>query len=102
MSALIRGFRIMVEKYPVTRGMISYSILWPASNLVQQSMDSSLIKYDYAEVCRYCFLGTFVNAPTVYVWVRFNSWLIQGVKLRHAAMKVRLIFFIILIIMALH
>lgn len=76
------------EKYPILRGMVTYSVLWPASNFVQQSMDKTREKYDPVESLRYLFLGSFVTAPTVYVWVKLASKIIKGTSLKHALLKV--------------
>ncbi|XP_063590055.1 uncharacterized protein LOC134766961 [Penaeus indicus] len=87
MAYIIRAVKNATEKYPILRGMVTYSVLWPASNFVQQSMDKTREKYDPVESLRYLFLGSFVTAPTVYVWVKLASKIIKGTSLKHALMK---------------
>lgn len=88
MAYIIRAMKNATEKYPILRGMVTYSVLWPASNFVQQSMDKTREKYDPVESLRYLFLGSFVTAPTVYVWVKLASKIIKGTSLKHALLKV--------------
>lgn len=88
-TKMFRAIRRASEKYPILRGMATYSVLWPTSNLVQQSMDKTREKYDPMESLRYLVLGTFATAPTVYVWVKLAGKIVRGNALRHAIMKVR-------------
>ncbi|KAK3875366.1 hypothetical protein Pcinc_019759 [Petrolisthes cinctipes] len=84
---MLKAIRRAGEKYPILRGMATYSVLWPTSNLVQQSMDKSRDKYDPIETLRYFVLGTFATAPTVYVWVKLAGKIVKGNLLRHAILK---------------
>ena len=76
------------NKYPVLRGMATYSLLWPSSNFIQQCIDTSREEIDSAEILRYFTLGTFAVAPTVYAWVKIAGFLVKGTQLRHALAKV--------------
>lgn len=38
MSSLISHIRTITTKYPLARGMLSYSLIWPTSALIQQSI----------------------------------------------------------------
>ena len=84
MATFFRGIRMVLNKYPVTRGMATYAILWPASNFVHQNMDKSLEKFNYVESFRFFTLGSLITAPTVYVWVKTVSKIVKGTKFRHA------------------
>ena len=88
MVFLLHGLRHILNRYPITRGMLSYSILWPSSNLVQQSMDKSQKEYNFKEAIRYSIMGAFINAPTVFAWIKFNGWLIKGNTITTAIKKV--------------
>lgn len=87
MAMLLKVIRRVGEQYPIVRGMATYSLLWPTSNLVQQSLDKTRDNYDLTESVRYFILGTFATAPTVYVWVKIASRIIKGNSLKHAIMK---------------
>lgn len=39
MSMLLQKFKILITKYPIVRGMISYSLIWPTSSLIQQTFE---------------------------------------------------------------
>ncbi|KAK8736126.1 hypothetical protein OTU49_004835 [Cherax quadricarinatus] len=87
MAKLLKAIKRAGEQFPVLRGMVTYSVLWPTSNLVQQSLDKTRDKYDPVESLRYLVLGTFVTAPTVYVWVRLASKIVRGNTVKHAVVK---------------
>ncbi|XP_064101927.1 PXMP2/4 family protein 4-like [Macrobrachium nipponense] len=87
MAALLQRLKRVTEKYPVLRGMITYSVLWPTSNVVQQSLDKTRDNYDPVESLRYLILGTFGTAPTVYVWVKIAGKLVKGQLFKHAVLK---------------
>ena len=89
MATILKTLKRVGEQYPILRGMTTYSVLWPSSNLVQQSMDKTRDKYDPMELLRYFILGTFATAPTVYVWVKLAGKIIKGNTLKHAVFKVR-------------
>lgn len=88
MATLLKVIRTVGEQYPIVRGMATYSVLWPTSNLVQQSLDKTRDGYDLTESLRYLVLGAFATAPTVYVWVKIASRIVKGNTLKHAVMKV--------------
>ncbi|XP_045127458.1 PXMP2/4 family protein 4-like [Portunus trituberculatus] len=87
MATILKALKKVGQQYPILRGMTTYSVLWPTSNLVQQSMDKTRDKYDIMETLRYLVLGTFVTAPTVHVWVKLASKIIKGTTLKHAVLK---------------
>ncbi|XP_050695658.1 PXMP2/4 family protein 4-like isoform X3 [Eriocheir sinensis] len=87
MATILKTLKKVGEQYPIFRGMATYSVLWPTSNLVQQSMDETRNKYDPVECLRYLVLGTFVTAPTVYAWVKLASKIVRGTTLKHALLK---------------
>lgn len=35
---MIQNFKSIMTKYPLMRGMLSYSLIWPASALIQQTI----------------------------------------------------------------
>ncbi|XP_023706043.1 PXMP2/4 family protein 4 [Cryptotermes secundus] len=63
------------KKYPLTRGMIAYSLTWPISNLCQQAIRGNK-EWDFAEALRFCLYGSCFVAPTLHGWLRLaaNMW----------------------------
>ncbi|XP_076034700.1 mpv17-like protein [Oratosquilla oratoria] len=84
---MISGFRRILHKYPIVRGMTSYVILYPTANAVQQLLDPQQKKFDPKESLRFCILGTFIVAPTIYCWVKVASVIIKGQRLKHSILK---------------
>lgn len=39
MSAIVQNLKVLMIKYPVVRGMVSYSCIWPTSSLIQQTIE---------------------------------------------------------------
>lgn len=39
MAAILQRFKLILQRYPVTRGMLSYSLIWPTSSLIQQTFE---------------------------------------------------------------
>lgn len=63
------------KEYPLTRGMITYSFIWPMSNLCQQTIRGNK-EWDFAEALRFCLYGSCFVAPTLHGWLRLavNMW----------------------------
>lgn len=58
-------------KYPVTRGMLSYSIIWPVGNLIQQILGgANLDTIDWKKCLRFSIYGGLITAPSLYGWIR--------------------------------
>ncbi|ROT80846.1 Mpv17-like protein [Penaeus vannamei] len=87
LSTVAKGVRKVLDKYPVTRGMVAYAVLWPAGNLVQQGLDGSRTSFDLWEALRYGLYGSCINAPLLYRWIKTVTFLIPGNSLRHAIAK---------------
>ena len=86
---MLKIIKHVFNEYPILRGMATYSVLWPTSNSVQQSMDTRREQIDIKEVLRYFTLGTFAVAPTVYAWVKIVGILVKGNTYKHILTKVR-------------
>lgn len=85
-AGMLWGQRVL-RRHPITRGMLTYSVLWPTSNLVQQAIDPTRKGYDLTECFRFFIQGTFITAPTVFIWVKIASKLVKGNGFRHALLK---------------
>ncbi|XP_076058788.1 uncharacterized protein LOC143035750 [Oratosquilla oratoria] len=84
---LVNGMQAVLIKYPVSRGMATYLVLWPASNFLQQVMDGSREKFDLMEMIRYGLYGSCVNAPLIYKWIKIAQLIIPGKGLKSAVAK---------------
>ncbi|KAL1140633.1 hypothetical protein AAG570_000563 [Ranatra chinensis] len=56
------------HRYPVTRGMASYAVIWPLGSLIQQTVEGRE-KYDLWRTARFSFYGSCYVAPTLNMWM---------------------------------
>jgi hypothetical protein len=75
------------KRYPLSRGMIAYSLTWPISNLCQQSIRGSK-EWDFAEALRFCLYGSCFVAPTLHGWLRLAANMWPQLNFRSAIAKV--------------
>uniref|UniRef100_A0A1A9ULM9 Mpv17-like protein n=1 Tax=Glossina austeni TaxID=7395 RepID=A0A1A9ULM9_GLOAU len=74
MSAIVQNLKVLMIKYPVVRGMVSYSCIWPTSSLIQQTIEGKTWdNYDWWRVLRFSLYGGFFVAPTLYSWIKVSS-----------------------------
>lgn len=76
------------KKYPVSRGVASYALIWPFGSIVQQTLAGEE-KYDFAKVARFCLYGSCYVAPTLFCWLRIANWIWPKNNLNSAITKVR-------------
>lgn len=75
-------------KYPIVKGMVTYSILWPTSSLIQQTIDGKNWQtYDYRQCMNFALFGTFFVAPTLYGWIRMSSHMWPNMTLKSGLTK---------------
>ncbi|KAK8391009.1 hypothetical protein O3P69_016986 [Scylla paramamosain] len=86
-ASLVKSFRQVVDRYPVTRGMVTYSILWPSGNLLQQGLDGSREVWDFREAARYGLYGSLVTAPLIHYWLQLLNRFLPGASFYHAFAK---------------
>ncbi|XP_055302379.1 mpv17-like protein isoform X2 [Sitodiplosis mosellana] len=80
--------REIFNKYPLFRGMLSYSLIWPTSALIQQKIaGKSWDSIDWAKCARFSFYGSLYVGPTLYMWIRISSRLFPQQTLRAAVSK---------------
>lgn len=90
---MMSRIREIFTRYPLLRGMVSYSILWPTSALIQQKIaGKSWSEIDWAKCARFSFYGGLYVAPTLYTWIRVSSKLFPQANLRSAVCKVKIFF----------
>uniref|UniRef100_A0A0A9X194 Mpv17-like protein n=1 Tax=Lygus hesperus TaxID=30085 RepID=A0A0A9X194_LYGHE len=70
------------------RGMISYSVIWPAGSLVQQKIEGrNLNDVDLIRVARFCVWGCLFVAPTLTIWMTIARAIWPQNNLRSALTK---------------
>ncbi|KRK05813.1 protein sym1 isoform X2 [Drosophila yakuba] len=105
---LWQNFKVLVTRYPIMRGMISYSLIWPTGSLIQQTVEgrrwgesanfraaSSSAHlhfhptgtYDWWRVFRFSMYGGLFVAPTLYGWVKISSAMWPQTSLRTGVIK---------------
>lgn len=74
------------SQYPLVRGMLSYSIIWPSCSLVQDYIENgtTIENCNWVRAARYSFFGTFFMAPLFYGWMRYSSRFFKGRNLKTA------------------
>ncbi|XP_031634658.1 mpv17-like protein [Contarinia nasturtii] len=80
--------REVFTRYPLIRGMVSYSLIWPTSAFIQQKIvGTQWDSIDWAKCVRFSIYGGFYVAPTLYTWIRISSRLFPQNTLRAAVSK---------------
>ncbi|XP_070491783.1 PXMP2/4 family protein 3-like [Chironomus tepperi] len=75
----------LFRSYPILKGMAVYSVIWPASSVVQQLIAKEKINYN--QVFRFWLFGTFFDATLLYGWVRLSSQMWASMSLRSGITK---------------
>ncbi|XP_021181366.1 mpv17-like protein [Helicoverpa armigera] len=76
------------KKYPLLRGMASYSIIWPGSSLIQQTFEGKTFdNYDWWRCARYGLYGSCYVAPTLYSWLTIANIMWPGSSIRAGIIK---------------
>lgn len=86
MRIIFVKFREISQKYPIIRGMASYSVIWPTANLLQQKIIGKE-EFNYAEAGRFSLYGSLYVAPTLYCWLKCASYLWPKGDLKSAIIK---------------
>ncbi|KAG0712068.1 PXMP2/4 family protein 4 [Chionoecetes opilio] len=86
-ASLVKSLRQVADRYPVTRGMVTYAILWPSGNLLQQTLDKSRDWWDLREAARYGLYGSLITAPLLHHWLQLLTRLLPGASLSQAVAK---------------
>lgn len=89
MRIIFVKFREISHKYPIVRGMVSYSIIWPTACLLQQKIIGKE-EFNYAEAARFSLYGGLYVAPTLYCWLKCASYLWPKANLKSAITKVHM------------
>lgn len=79
---------VAFRKYPLLRGMVSYSVIWPISSLIQQTFEGKTFEnYDWWKTARFGFYGSCYVAPTLYCWLTVANVMWPGNTLRAGLIK---------------
>lgn len=73
MRVIYGKLREVSQKYPIVRGMASYTVIWPTGSLLQQKISGSE-ELNYIQALRFSLYGGFFVAPTLYCWLRCSSY----------------------------
>lgn len=92
MTSKLSQLVLFSKKYPVSRGMVSYAIIWPLGSIIQQTIISE-DDIDYAKVGRFCLYGSCYVAPTIHCWIKIANTLWPLNNLKSALTKVTIIIF---------
>lgn len=86
MRIIFVKFREVSQKYPIVRGMASYTLIWPTGCLVQQKLVGK-DELNYGQALRFSLYGGFFVAPTLYCWLRCSSYFWPKSDLKSALTK---------------
>jgi protein Mpv17 len=81
--------RVYFKKYPLLRGVATYAIIWPVSNLCQQTI-AGKEKFDFVQALRYSIFGAFYVAPTLHGWLKLSGAMWPQMNMKTALTKVTL------------
>ncbi|XP_076654416.1 mpv17-like protein [Halictus rubicundus] len=73
MRVIYGKLREVSQKYPIVRGMASYTVIWPTGSLLQQKISGNE-ELNYIQALRFSLYGGFFVAPTLYCWLRCSSY----------------------------
>ncbi|KAI5717068.1 hypothetical protein M8J76_017055 [Diaphorina citri] len=69
-AGLVKSRTVQVfDKYPILRGMVAYSVIWPCGVVLQEKFIAKKKTIDYDRIMRFSMFGTFYVAPTLYCWL---------------------------------
>jgi len=84
-------FLVLARRYPLVPSMMTYSVLYPGANLLQQYAfreNTKINGIDWKEVSRYMIYGGLFHAPLVYNWLRLAARLFPQQTVSHLLAKV--------------
>ena len=87
MRVFLVKFREVTKKYPVVRGMASYTVIWPVASLIQQKIIGKE-NLDFVQAARFSIYGGCFVAPTLYCWLRVASHFWPKSDIKSAITKV--------------
>lgn len=86
MSEVFSRIRVYFKKYPLLRGVATYAIIWPVSNLCQQTI-AGREKFDFVQALRYSIFGAFYVAPSLHGWLKLSGTMWPQMNVKTALTK---------------
>lgn len=87
MSAVFSRTLVYFNSYPLLRGVTTYAIIWPVSDLCQQAIAGKK-KFDFVEALRYSVFGAFYVAPALHGWLKLSGAMWPQMNMKTALRKV--------------
>lgn len=87
MSGVFSRICVCFKKYPLLRGVATYAIIWPISNLCQQTI-AGKEKFDFVQALRYSLFGAFYVAPSLHGWLKLSGTMWPQMNVKTALTKV--------------
>jgi protein Mpv17 len=87
MSAVFSRTLVYFNSYPLLRGVATYAIIWPVSNLCQQAITGKE-EFDFVEALRYSLFGAFYVAPSLHGWLKLSGTMWPQMNVKTALKKV--------------
>jgi len=88
MAPILSKVMYVARRYSLLPSMLTYSVLYPSANIVQQKCFRDSEELDWQEVGRFLVYGGLCHAPLVYNWLRLAARLFPKATLGHLAAKV--------------
>merc|ERR1719186_1641449 len=95
MSSLSRLLKDLAGRHPVMQSILSFGLIFPGANLVQQVMlkkndnyKSAIRSIDWSEVGRFMVYGSFIHGPVIHNWILFSTRLFPLSTVTHILAKV--------------
>lgn len=85
--SLLSKAKVILTQHPVTRGILSYSIIWPSGCFLQQLWFSDDDHINWKKCFRFMIYGGCFVAPTLYAWVRVSSVMFPDSGIKSAMAK---------------
>lgn len=86
--SLLTKVNAILTHHPVSRGMLSYSVIWPSGCLMQQLLwNEGEEEINWKKCFRFLIYGGFFVAPTLYAWVRISTTMFPQAGIKSAIAK---------------
>lgn len=80
------------SNHGLVRGVAIYSVTWPISSIIQQSLEPSGNKdINLQRAAKFSMYGGLYVAPTLYAWMRFASYVWPSMTITSHITKVKIL-----------
>lgn len=77
------------SNHGLVRGVAIYSITWPVSSIIQQSLEPGNKDIDWQQAAKFSMYGGLYVAPTLFAWMKFASYIWPSMTITSHITKVR-------------